>query len=308
MPEKIAKPWFLYLIECIDGSIYTGITTDVKARYAAHCAGKGARYTRARPPVELLAWQMQPDRAAAARAEYRVKQLSPQQKRQLARNLAMQIQLSPAVQLLHATRHAVLSTHSTQLPGFPFGTAVPLVLDERQQPLLLISALAEHTKNLLADSRASLAVVEGGKDNVQDAARITLVGRCEPCEASPALVERYFRYLPEAAQYLQLDFMFFRLVPERARFIGGIGRMGWIDGADWQALPAITLEEEKSLLDEFTPQLAPPDRLLGIDAFGVDIEHAGLRQRRPFAQAGNPEEIRHALRAMDFAPATESGG
>jgi predicted GIY-YIG superfamily endonuclease len=133
MPENNVKPWFLYLIECRDGSIYTGITTDVQARYATHLAGRGARYTRAHPPVELLAWQMHPDRSAAARAEWRVKNLSPVQKRQLARNLAMQIQLSPAIQLLHETRHAVLSTHSTQLPGFPYGTAVPLVLDERQR-------------------------------------------------------------------------------------------------------------------------------------------------------------------------------
>lgn len=298
MPEKNAKPWFLYLIECIDGSIYTGITTDVKARYAVHCAGKGARYTRARPPVELLAWQMQPDRAAAARAEYRVKQLSPQQKRQLARNLAMQIQLSPAIQLLHETRHAVLSTHSTQLPGFPFGTAVPLVLDERQQPLLLISALAEHTKNLLADSRASLAVVEAGKDNVQDAARVTLVGRCEPCEASSALVERYLRYLPEAAQYLQLDFMFFRLVPERTRFIGGIGRMGWIDGANWQALPGFTLAEEQQLMTEIEPLLPTQVRMLGIDAFGIDIDDAGQRCRRQFAQANSLDQARKTLTGL----------
>ena len=47
--------WFLYLIECIDGSIYTGITKDVEARYAAHAAGKGARYTRSHPPAKLLA-------------------------------------------------------------------------------------------------------------------------------------------------------------------------------------------------------------------------------------------------------------
>lgn len=298
MPEKTAKAWFLYLIECIDGSIYTGITTDVQARYATHLAGKGARYTRARPPVELLAWQRHPDRSAAARAEWRVKKLSPVQKRQLARNLAMQIQLSPAIQLLHETRHAVLCTHSTQLPGFPYGTAVPLVLDEQQRPLLLISALAEHTKNLLADNRASLAVVEAGKDNVQDAARITLVGCCEKFEATAELVARYLRYLPEAEQYLQLDFMFFRLIPERARFIGGIGRMGWLEAADWQAVPSLTLNEEQTLLEETAPLLPAQVRILGIDAFGVDIEHAGRRSRRQFAHASTIDEIRAALPAL----------
>lgn len=89
-PAKMAamatstKPWFLYLIECADRSIYTGIAVDVAARFAAHAAGKGARYTRAHPPVRLLASVVFPDRSAAARAEYRIKQLSPAEKRRFA--------------------------------------------------------------------------------------------------------------------------------------------------------------------------------------------------------------------------------
>ena len=47
--------WYVYLLECRDGSIYTGIATDVERRYAEHAAGKGARYTRSRPPLRLLA-------------------------------------------------------------------------------------------------------------------------------------------------------------------------------------------------------------------------------------------------------------
>ncbi len=72
--------WFVYLIECADGSIYTGISNDVDARYAAHVAGKGARYTRSHPPRRLLAAFAHADRAAAARAEYAIKQLSAQEK------------------------------------------------------------------------------------------------------------------------------------------------------------------------------------------------------------------------------------
>lgn len=81
------KPWFLYLIECADGSIYTGITTDVAARYAAHASGKGARYTRSHPPRALLGVEAHADRAAASRAEYRVKQLAPSEKRRYASQL-----------------------------------------------------------------------------------------------------------------------------------------------------------------------------------------------------------------------------
>lgn len=75
--------WYVYLIECRGGSIYTGITTDVDRRYAEHAAGTGARYTRSRPPVRLLASFGHPDRAAASRAEHAIKQLSPAAKRAL---------------------------------------------------------------------------------------------------------------------------------------------------------------------------------------------------------------------------------
>lgn len=77
------KPWFLYLLECAGSRIYTGITVDVEARYAAHVAGKGARFTRAYPPSRILLSLDFADRSAASRAEYRVKQLSATQKRAL---------------------------------------------------------------------------------------------------------------------------------------------------------------------------------------------------------------------------------
>jgi putative endonuclease len=77
--------WFVYLIECTDSSIYTGIAVDVAARYEVHVAGKGARYTRAHPPARLLAAFEYPDRSAATIAEYKIKQLSVRAKRELCR-------------------------------------------------------------------------------------------------------------------------------------------------------------------------------------------------------------------------------
>ena len=78
------QPWFLYMIECQNNSIYTGITVDVAARYNTHVAGKGARYTRAHPPKRLLVVIEYANRSLAAQAECRIKNLTPQQKRQLA--------------------------------------------------------------------------------------------------------------------------------------------------------------------------------------------------------------------------------
>jgi putative endonuclease len=81
------KRWVLYLIECVDGSIYTGITVDLAARYTAHKDGSGARYTRSHPPLRLLGFEEHPDRSSASKAEYRIKQLTPAEKRSYALSL-----------------------------------------------------------------------------------------------------------------------------------------------------------------------------------------------------------------------------
>ena len=75
-----AKTWFLYLLECANGTYYAGITTDVAARFAVHRQGKGARYTRANPPVRVLAQAEYPDRSAASKAEWALKQLPRDEK------------------------------------------------------------------------------------------------------------------------------------------------------------------------------------------------------------------------------------
>jgi len=84
-----ARRWFVYLIECRDGNIYTGIAVDVAARYAAHLKGKGARYTRSHPPKRLLAAIDYPDRSSALSAEYAVKQISAAEKRAYALLLSL---------------------------------------------------------------------------------------------------------------------------------------------------------------------------------------------------------------------------
>lgn len=81
----MAGAWTLYLIECLDGSLYTGITTDLPRRFAMHAAGKGGRYTRSHPPRRIAARLDFPDRSSASVAEYRVKQLDTAGKRDFCR-------------------------------------------------------------------------------------------------------------------------------------------------------------------------------------------------------------------------------
>ena len=74
MAAKTPK-WWLYVLECRSGVLYTGIAKDVKARFAAHLSGKGAKFTRANRPVAILAKTSLPTRSHALRAEYALKQL-----------------------------------------------------------------------------------------------------------------------------------------------------------------------------------------------------------------------------------------
>jgi putative endonuclease len=73
--KEVSAPWYVYLIECDNGALYAGIAKDVDARFRQHAAGKGAKYTRANAPVRLVASKAYPDRGAASRAEYALKQL-----------------------------------------------------------------------------------------------------------------------------------------------------------------------------------------------------------------------------------------
>jgi putative endonuclease len=88
-------PWFVYIVRCADASLYTGITNDLAARVAAHSAGKGARYTRARAPVTLVWSRRKQDKSAALREEWRIKQLSRAEKLALVAGAGSRVVRSP---------------------------------------------------------------------------------------------------------------------------------------------------------------------------------------------------------------------
>lgn len=207
----------------------------------------------------------------------------------------MKIPLSEAISLLHRASHATLASHAHGMPGYPYATVVPCVADEAHRPTFLISMLAEHTKNLLADARASLSLIAPDADNAQTAARMTLIGDVERFDASPEMRARYLRYEPEAEQYLALDFAFFRINPKRIRFIGGLGRMGWLESAEWCEAPQLTLRDEAALLQTLTGTAADL-QVLGVDSFGFDHLSAGRRQRQDF-----PEPAASPAKALALA-------
>jgi putative heme iron utilization protein len=149
---------------------------------------------------------------------------------------------------LLARAHGVLSTCSAEPEqrGWPFASVVPFALAADGAPFVLISALAEHTRNLQADPRAALFVDEGiaqGSDP-QAGWRLTVQVRARPLEpeglaldAARALERaeleaRYAERVPRASEYRKLDFHYWRLEPVRARWIAGFGRMGWLAGSE----------------------------------------------------------------------------
>lgn len=217
-----------------------------------------------------------------------------------------------ARRLVRRCRVGALATLSQRLAGHPFATVVPYVPDHAARPLLLISALAEHTKNLRVDARASL-MVHAESEDVLAAARVTLAGRAELLEDAPAaIVERYLRYLPQARTLLEFgDFAFCRIEPEALHWVGGFGDIRWL-AADAFHAPASTLEQaERGILEHMNADHAQNLRdycrfvhgrdvldveMVGIDCDGFDVRADGELLRFDFgAPVTTPEAVRSAL-------------
>ncbi len=140
--------------------------------------------------------------------------------------------------LASSLRYGTLATLAREPAGTPFASFVACALDDTGQPILLLSALAEHTKNLAVDARASILLVERALPDADPLAlgRVTLLGEVKRVDDPDSVSERYFTLHPAARAYLAMrDFAFWRLSVESARWVGGFGRMSWIAGDDWRA-------------------------------------------------------------------------
>ncbi len=136
--------------------------------------------------------------------------------------------------LMAAKAFGSLATMSTECPGFPFGSLVGYALDETGRPLLCLSSLAEHSRNMLADPRASLLVAEhDGGGNLLALARVTLVGEMTRIETDErqACLDRYLAAHPTAFYASFHDFSAYRLQIANVRYVGGFGRMSWVSAA-----------------------------------------------------------------------------
>ncbi|MCJ0974274.1 DUF2470 domain-containing protein [Pseudomonas sp. PS1] len=227
-----------------------------------------------------------------------------------------------------ATKHArllllkeyrgMLSTHSQAMPGFPFGSVVPYCLDAAGCPLLLISRIAQHTRNLMADRRCSLLVGERGAEDVQAAGRLTLLAEARPLDSEAAIEAaalRYYRYFPESRDYHRAhDFDFWTLQPVRWRFIGGFGAIHWLDQVALGNPFAGEGDREGGMLEHMNAdhtaaiahyvqqaglRASEPAQMVGIDSEGFHLRIGQAIHWLAFPEpCTNPGAVRHALVSM----------
>ena len=229
--------------------------------------------------------------------------------------------------ILNQHFHGVLSTISEKFSGHPFGSVVPYCLDYRGQPLILISRLAQHTRNLQKDPRLSLLVLDRApvsRGNVQTDARLTLVG--EAVKVPDAELEdcsqRYYRHFPDTVGYhSELDFEFYTLKITTMRFIPGFGQACWLSGETVRQPNPFSAKEEHRIVAHMNDdhgdallhyhQSAPikdsdcaqinPERveMVAIDAEGLVLRvNEGLERIQFSRQVKNPGEARQILVEM----------
>jgi hypothetical protein len=135
--------------------------------------------------------------------------------------------------LLAAERVGVLATLSARHQGWPFTSIAPYALSQAGEPILLLSDLAEHTRNVRDDPRASLFVQDAAaREDPQAGARLTVLGRVEEISDPEQARAGYLARHPTAAGLMQMqDFRLYVLRLTEARYVGGFGDMGWLTRA-----------------------------------------------------------------------------
>src|SRR5438309_5628509 len=154
--------------------------------------------------------------------------------------------------LVAGVNRGVLSTVALDPAGYPFGSVATYAVDDAGRPIVFVSTMAEHTRNAGADPRASLLVTEAfpeGSDPLA-AGRVTLVGDLLEVggDERPAVRDRYLAANPASAYYIDFgDFSFWRLELRSVRYVGGYGRMSWVEAADYARAEADPLAGEAAV-------------------------------------------------------------
>jgi putative heme iron utilization protein len=214
-----------------------------------------------------------------------------------------------------------LCTLAIDPAGYPYGSFVTVAFEDGD-PVFLISQLAEHTRNLARDPRASLLVAETGSADPLANGRVTMLGPCRRVEGDAAGARTAFFAAHPASKYYAdfRDFAFWRLQVESVRYIGGYGRMSWVEEAEWRAAEPDPLgpsaagiiahmnADHADALVLYCKAFSKATDIVsatmtGIDRYGFEMSARTKEGPRPVrlafaATVGAPEEARAALIAM----------
>ena len=204
-----------------------------------------------------------------------------------------------ARQVLRAHSYGALCTLSKKFDGHPFGSITPYLVDHDGSLLLLISSLAEHTKNILHDPRVSLVTHNRGDPHIQAQGRVAVVGVAHRVADKEQGGARYLRYFPEAEAYFSLrDFSFYRIVPQALRYIGGFGKIHWVEMDHYVVSPYPLIGQEddeiahinanhvatlRGCCQRFHQREVRGVEMLGMDCDGFDVRAEGNILRFDFS-------------------------
>jgi len=229
-----------------------------------------------------------------------------------------------ARRLIRSRDHAALGT---SLDGRPYVSLVAAACDGDASPLLLLSDLAQHTKNLLADPAVSLLFEDvAGHADPLAGPRLTLLGRAERC-GDPRAAARFAARHPVSAAYAGFaDFHLYRVSIERGHLVAGFGRIAWIEAFElrFDALAAALAAAEPEIVEHMNRDHAEAIELYarhllerqgtgwqmtGIDPEGLDLRRGGESARLDFAAPVlNPAAARRELIALAQAAREPTGG
>ena len=237
---------------------------------------------------------------------------TPRQEPLYADDVASPSHAEHARSLIQRVDMGVLSTQHAELDGHPYGSMVIYGLHEGA-PILLISGLAEHTKNLEASPRCSLLIHERGPENPLALSRVTLVGEGSKVVGPEreAVAASFLSRHPDASYYADFtDFAYWRIDVTGVRYIGGFGRMSWVEPEPWaKAEPDPLLDGAKHIIDHMNEDHADALRLYS-EAFSRSgpVPEAVMTgvDRYGFEMSVTTEQGARPVRIAFDAPATDS--
>ena len=156
-----------------------------------------------------------------------------------------------AVKLFRSSDSAILSTVSAKHQGYPFGSFVTYISGDCRTAYLYLSDIAQHTKNLLNNSKSCLTIINIDKDK-QNSERLTLLGDLK--QLSKDKIEecsnKYYEFFPKSREYAKMHgFNFYQFEISSCRWIGGFGKIAWLKDENWNQLEPEWKKNQESIIN-----------------------------------------------------------